>query len=146
VRTAVADVQRFLGIVGNLDRLLVDVLDVPVRTVGMSREQWQVLRLLDDGVGRSMGEISAALALPAANTTRLIDALVACMYVYRRRDPLDGRRVVVHLAEPGREALQRVERALGAHTTPLLADFDDEERRVLVELLERFEQLLRPGA
>ena len=133
----VTDVDRFLRIVGGLDRFLVEVLDPALDEHGIGREHWRVLRLLEDGTGRSMGEISAALGLPAATTTRVIDALVARMLVYRRGDPGDRRRVLVHLSEPGHESLEHVEAAFRSNSAPLLGRFSKNERRELVQLLER---------
>ncbi len=70
-----------------------------------------------------MGEIAGHTALPAPTATRVVDRLVASGLAYRRHDPVDRRRVLVHLAAEGRGVVERVcgmvERrigtALGAH-------------------------------
>ena len=84
-----------------------------------------------------MGEISESLGLRGGTATRVVDFLTANMLVYRRSDPIDRRRVLVHLAEPGRDRLRRLEEALRGYTAPILASFDRSERQHLVELLER---------
>lgn len=131
------DSHRILRILGDLDRFLVAVLDPILKDAGIGREHWQVLRLLQDGRGRPMGAVRASLGLPGATATRVVDVLVTDMLVYRRSDPLDRRRVLVHLAEPGWGVLHRIEGALQDHVAPLLVSFDPRERRVMVSLLEK---------
>ncbi len=83
-----------------------------------------------------MGEIASHTALPAPTATRVVDKLVASRLAFRRTDPVDRRRVLVHLATDGRAVVERVcgrvERrageAIGASHTP--------ERAQLAELLE----------
>ncbi len=102
----------------------------------MSRDGWRVLLMLARGGGRSMGEIASHTALPAPTATRVVDRLVAAQLAFRRTDPIDRRRVLVHLAADGRAVVERVcgrvERdagaAIGAPATT--------ERAHLAELLE----------
>lgn len=83
-----------------------------------------------------MGEIASHTALPAPTATRVVDKLVESRQAFRRTDPVDRRRVLVHLATDGRTVVERVcgrvERrageALGGSHTP--------ERAQLAELLE----------
>lgn len=133
----ITETQRVLQIVGDLDRLVVGVRDPALRQVGIGREPWQVLRQLADGKGHAMGEISEAMGLAGATATRVVDALVQKMLVYRRNDPVDRRRVLIHLAEPGQELLKQVDEAILEHAESLLAEFELEERVVLTTLLER---------
>lgn len=131
------DSHRVLRILGDLDRFLVSVLDPILKDLGIGREHWQVLRLLEDGQGRPMGEIRQALGLPGATATRVVDLLVANMLVYRRSDPLDRRRVLVHLSEPGAESLRRIEEGLRGHVVSLSDVVDVDERRLALSLLEK---------
>ena len=106
---------------------LVDVLDLADRAVGvclariagtttMSREQWRALMLLDDGVGvggtdapgHTMGEIAVRAAVPAPTATRMVDKLVAGGLAFRRSDPWDRRRVLVHVSTEGHSLVTRV--------------------------------------
>jgi len=45
--------------------------------------------------------------------------------------------VLVHISEPGREALRQVDDAMRGQTASLLARFNRDERQELVELLEK---------
>ena len=74
--------------------------------------------MLARGGGRSMGEIASHTALPAPTATRVVDKLVDSGLASRRTDPVDRRRVLVHLAGNGRAVIERVcgrvERKIGA--------------------------------
>ena len=55
-----------------------------------------------------MGEIATHASLPAPTTTRVVDRLVESGLAVRRTDPVDRRRVLVHLAGAGRSVVERV--------------------------------------
>ena len=92
---------------------------------GATLDGYRLLRSLAGGPGRSMGELVAALHLPAPTLTRLVDAAVDAALVYRLPDPHDGRKVVVHLSEPGRARLARLEALVAAHEPPSPAPGED---------------------
>jgi DNA-binding MarR family transcriptional regulator len=71
-----------------------------------SVEQWRALTLLADGNGHRMSELAEFVMVPAPSLTRLIDRMVSDNLVYRRVDPHDRRRVLVHLTRRG-DALHR---------------------------------------
>ena len=83
-----------------------------------------------------MGEIASHTALPAPTATRVVDKLVDPGFASRRTDPVDRRRVLVHLAANGRAVIERVcgrvERKIGA----ALGSAHTPERAQLAELLE----------
>lgn len=91
-----------------LDRALATALSPVTAAEGVSRDGWRVLLMLARGGGRSMGEIAAHTALPAPTATRVVDRLVSTGLAYRNTDPLDRRRVLVHLARDGRAVIERV--------------------------------------
>lgn len=133
----ITDAKRVVQIVGDLDRLLIGVRDPVLRDVDLTREHWQVLRLLADGQGHPMGEISAGLGLAGSTATRIVDALAQRMLAYRRSDPLDRRRVLIYLGEPGRQLLDKVDAAILEQASTLFDGFEPQERAELVRLLER---------
>ncbi len=134
----VTDATNVLRILGDVDRFLVRFLDPVLHDMGLAREHWQVLRLLDGGRGHPMGEIARSLQLPSATATRLVDLLVTNMFAYRRSDPLDRRRVLVQLSDTGSERLRRIEEALRGSTSAGLTGLSADERKRLVELFDRF--------
>lgn len=136
-----ADAKHLLRILGDLDRFLTETIDPVLRNTGLGREHWQVLRLLEDGQGHAMGEIARSAGLPGATATRVVDLLAANMLVYRRNDPLDRRRVLVHLSDVGAVTLRRIQDGLSDHTSPALTSFSASDRGKLVELLGRLVQI-----
>lgn len=140
----IADPSQLLRILGALDRFMGEILDPVLKDMGLGREHWQVLRLLENGNGRPMGEIARLAGLPRATATRVVDLLTANVLVYRRSDPIDRRRVLVYLAEPGAESLRRVEEAMMAHAGPVISEFEAQERVQLAELVDRLLNVQAP--
>jgi DNA-binding MarR family transcriptional regulator len=102
---------------------------------GATLDGYRLLRSLAGTGGRSMGELVAALHLPAPTLTRLVDGAVDAALAYRLPDPRDGRKVVVHLSEPGRIRLVRLEALVGAHEAALAASLGTERVSALVRAL-----------
>ena len=65
-----------------------------------------------------MGEIASHTALPAPTATRIVDRLVTQRLAYRSADPLDRRRVLVHLGAEGRSVVESVCRRVQRLLTP----------------------------
>jgi DNA-binding MarR family transcriptional regulator len=102
---------------------------------GPGLDAWRVLDLLADDEGHPMSEIAAHAMVPAPTLTKIVDRLVDRGFVYRRPDGVDRRRVLVQLAERGRElhlslspAVRAVEddvrSALGPDADAVLAALD----------------------
>ena len=102
---------------------------------GATLDGYRLLRSLSGAAGRSMGELVAALHLPAPTLTRLVDGAVDAALAYRLPDPEDGRKVVVYLSEPGRIRLARLEALVGAHEAALAASLGGDRVSALVRAL-----------
>src|SRR4051812_39005797 len=102
---------------------------------GATLDGYRLLRSLAGAPGRSMGQLVAALHLPAPTLTRLVDAAVDAALAYRLPDPEDGRKVVVHLSEPGRTRLARLEALVAAHESSLAAALGGDRVTALVRAL-----------
>lgn len=79
------------------------------REEGITVDQWRVLRALGPDDGRTMGELTERLQIPAATITRLVDALVDRALVFRHARATDRRQVEVLLSSLGSQVLTRVE-------------------------------------
>lgn len=136
-------VPGLVELLDRVDRAVAAALTPATTAEGVSRDGWRVLLMLARGGGRSMGEIATHTALPAPTATRVVDRLVAADLAYRRNDPVDRRRVLVHLAADGRAVVDRVcglvERKVGV----ALGAAHPRERAQLAELLA---QLAEPRA
>ena len=102
---------------------------------GATLDGYRLLRCLAGAPGRSMGELVAALHLPAPTLTRLVDGAVDSALAYRLPDPDDGRKVVVHLSEPGRTRLSRLEALVQAHESALASTLGGDRVAALVRAL-----------
>ena len=96
---------------------------------------YRLLRSLAGASGRSMGELAAALHLPAPTLTRLVDGAVDAALAYRLPDPEDGRKVVVHLSDAGSARLSRLEALVAAHEAALAASLGGDRVSALMRAL-----------
>ena len=85
----------------------------------------------------SQREISDHLGLDASDVVGVLDILEAAELVERRRDPQDRRRHAVVLTERGETAARRFAALRAKVTDRVLSELDPDERRLLVELLDR---------
>lgn len=133
-----------------------DMLDLADRTIGaclartaiaerLTREQWRTLMLLDEGAdepaadppGHTMGEIAQRAAVPAPTATRMVDKLVADGLAFRRSDPWDRRRVLVHISPEGHEIVRRAASELDEVFGTVLSDLSGADRLDILTVLDR---------
>lgn len=112
-------------------RRLGRVLDDEGCTVG----EWRTLVLLADGATHSMSEIAEFALLPAPSLTRLIDRMVAENLAYRKVDPEDRRRVLIHISSRGQAVQKRLAERIEAKRDVILAEADVPEVAQLAALL-----------
>jgi DNA-binding MarR family transcriptional regulator len=108
-------------ILSHAERRLVQRLTALLAEEGCSVEQWRVLSAVADGAGHPMTEIAEYALMPAPSLTKLVDRMVADNLVYRRTDPADRRRVLLHLAARGRILHQRAAHRVDTDQAGLLA-------------------------
>ncbi len=107
------------------ERLLSGRMSALLEAEHCTLDEWRVLKFLADQPGRSMSEIADYAMLPAPTLTKLMDRMVSEGLVYRRADDRDRRRVVAHLAEPGRHRYQRTAAAVAAAEHELALQLGD---------------------
>ncbi|MBC3194916.1 MarR family transcriptional regulator [Pseudonocardia sp. C8] len=91
-------------LLGQVDRELARQTEVEVLVDHrLSIDQWRVLDILADGNGRPMSELAAAIVVPGATLTKIVDRLVDAALVYRLVDDRDRRRVLAFISDKGRE-------------------------------------------
>ncbi|WP_064745507.1 MarR family winged helix-turn-helix transcriptional regulator [Pseudonocardia acaciae] len=124
-RTPAITYPSVVELLDHADRAVDAVLTPVTEEEGLSREGWRVLLLLSRGGGRSMGEIAEHAAVPNPTATRVVDRLVAQSFAFRRNDPADRRRVLVHLSPNGREVVARISRQLEQRVDGSLVELAD---------------------
>jgi DNA-binding MarR family transcriptional regulator len=110
---------------------------------GSTVEQWRTLALLADGVSHPMSEIAEFAMLPAPTLTRLIDRMVADNLAYRKADPRDRRRVLVHITPRGRSLQRKLAVRIEESHAAILAEADPNDVARLVALLTDLAPRLR---
>lgn len=91
---------------------------------------------LKDGV--SAGELSKNLKLTTGRIAAALKTLEKKMYIERRTDPSDGRKVLVYITAIGKELSQRKKKEAIAHLTKNLEKFSIEEAEQFVQLMKKF--------
>jgi DNA-binding MarR family transcriptional regulator len=105
--------------------------------LGMQLRHLVALTFLRDHEACPQQELGDAFCMDANNVVLLLNELEELGYATRRRDPLDRRRHVVQLTQPGATALDRAERAQETVEDDVLRALDADERRILWQLLTR---------
>ncbi|MGH7528315.1 MAG: MarR family winged helix-turn-helix transcriptional regulator [Gemmatimonadales bacterium] len=104
--------------------------------LGLGASDWKTVGLLQRQGPLTAGELSAQSGLAPASVTGILDRLEAGGWVRRRRDPADGRRVVVELDQAAM-AGRMVDffGGLMRRLADLYARYDDEELELLLEFM-----------
>lgn len=104
--------------------------------LGLGASEWKTLGLLQRHGPLLAGELAARSGLAPASVTGILDRLERVGWVRRRRDPGDGRRVVVELAQDVvADRMGDVFGGLMRRLADLYARYDDEELELLLGLL-----------
>lgn len=97
----------------------------------------------DQGYLVTPGMLSASLHLSAPATSALLDRLERDGHVARATHPTDRRSVVVEMTDHARTLGQAMFGKLAGHLTPVLAEYTDQQLRLIAEFLERTGQATR---
>jgi DNA-binding MarR family transcriptional regulator len=106
-----------------------------------------ILRLLSRVPGISQQELAKRLEMHASRLVSVIDALEKRGLVVREPNPEDRRVYSLRLTEVGQRTLAEIGQVAQAHSREVCAGLDEDEVRLLGELLEKLAGLhgLRPG-
>jgi DNA-binding MarR family transcriptional regulator len=113
---------------------LAKVVELVLAELGLTENQYRALTLIEDGA-QPLGEFAVRLAMQPPNVSTLIDGLVARDLVLRKRDPADGRRIVLRLTARGRALTARADERAG-QALATVASFDDRRARALLRGLD----------
>ena len=107
----------------------------------INRTDAEILAVLVQRGRLTAGEAAAAVRLSPAATSTAIQRLVAAGHLTRSADPEDRRRALLLLTEPARELLGRMYGPIGAEGAAMLADYTDDELRLITGFLTRGREL-----
>lgn len=117
------------------------------RTVGRvpgvvySSVAWRVLSDLERAGPARVSELAQQQRVAQPSMTALVQRLEGEGWVSRGPDPEDGRATLVSPTEAGLAALRDYRRAAAARILPLLAQLDDEDRRILARAAHLMQRL-----
>ena len=115
------------------DRLVNEAL----ATEGVRKYHFRVLVALSDDGPLSQAELGRRLAIDRSDVAAIAAELEQRELLARTRDDRDRRRNVVTITPEGQAALARMDKAIAAAQTTLLAPLSSAEQRQLSELLGR---------
>jgi len=99
--------------------------------------QLKILKLLDLGGGRNIGDVAAFLGVSNAAASKTVDRLVHRKYLRRAEGRTDRRSTELSLAAAGRRLLHRYEAAKRRRLSQVFGGLDPEDVRRTTEYLER---------
>ena len=116
---------------------------------GVNPKQIFLLRKLKEAEGLAPSEIAILLHADRPSVTSMLGTLEHEEWITRRRDPANGKRVIVELSAAGREKLTSVPERLwrsGKTKFDPEACLDEEERADLTRLLKKLHQWIAEGS
>ncbi|CAG6398570.1 MarR family transcriptional regulator [Streptomyces cocklensis] len=138
--SAVRASQEVRAVIGRLQRRI----RAATGTEGISLPQASVLARLMDGDGLTTSDLAAAEGMRHQSMASTVAALAGLGLVERRRDPDDGRRLLIALTAEGRRRAEEGRQARGEWLAgELQTRCTEQERRTVIEAMAVLERLAR---
>lgn len=112
--------------------------------VGVTEQQWRVLRVLNEGGTLDPTEIAERSCLLLPSLTRILQTLEGKSLITREPHPTDRRKQLVTIAEGGRELISANMRESQRLNAWLLDNFGQEKLDALLDLLNELDTMERP--
>lgn len=106
-----------------------------IASLGLTPPHAGILRAIAASPGQSQQALSGRLGLLPSRVVAFVDELQDRGYVERRRNPDDRRLHALYLTESGRRLMLKLSELARQHERRFTAGLDDQQRRVLHELL-----------
>ncbi|MCY0093743.1 MarR family winged helix-turn-helix transcriptional regulator [Hoeflea ulvae] len=113
------------------------------RAGGLSVVEWRVLWDLYEAGPMTIRDLAEIQRTDHSQLSRALPAMHKKQFVTMTRDSIDGRQVVVALAEAGRIAYETAAPVMKQRRDALKEEFSDAEIATFVDFLDRLENLLR---
>lgn len=122
-------------IIASVNKQLEDELQDRLRPAGVPIEQLRILEVLQDGSGRSMGDLAAKALIEPTTLTKVVDRMISDGLVFRSPDAEDRRRVLVSVAPAGRALFRRLSRITTSQEARIAEQLPNEKLDELRSLL-----------
>ena len=103
----------------------------------LTLSQLKILKLLDLGGGRNVGDVAAFLGVSNAAASKTVDRLVRRRYLHRTEGRTDRRSTELSLAAAGKKLLHGYETAKRRKLSQVFGDLDPDDVRRTTDYLER---------
>ena len=113
--------------------------------IEMTDTDMQVIDILESTGDATAGQLASTMGLTTGTFTAILNRLEKAGLVRRERDPNDGRKVIVKLAtgSDGKSPIDPVFASLASMWDQMAADYDDEQKALLLDFLQRSNALAR---
>ncbi|MER6912657.1 MarR family transcriptional regulator [Streptomyces sp. NPDC000594] len=135
--------------VGDLTRTIENFNRYYIRLPAVQKLSFTTLSVLDTlalGVPKRLTALARTEQISQPGLTQLVTRLERDGLVERRPDPADGRAVLVHITDSGREIGQARHEDRVRHLIPLIARLTPAERRAIAAALPALTRLAELGA
>jgi len=117
-----------------------------LNSVGLTEQQWRILRLLDDRGEMEAGMIADLACILSPSLTGILVRMEKAGLIHRSRDKVDSRRLIVTISKEGRKLTRQVTPLSASCYEQIEAHFGVEKLELLLGLLNELEQLPAPTA
>lgn len=143
------EAETFLTLMRTADRLS-ERVSAPLREVGLTAPQYNVLRILRgaEPEGLRTYQVADRMVARAPNITRLVDHLEGKRLLSRKRSRSDRRVITLRISRTGTDLLARLDRPVNQAVKQAMRGLSGEQQRSLRTLLDGLRGPLeeRPGS
>jgi len=126
-------------------RLIKRKMDKQLENYRITTAQWVVLKLLDSKDKLTQAEIAELLIADRATVGAVIDKLIQKEYLDKELNPEDRRSYIVFLTKKSRKIIRKIEEKEKKVILEALEGFNQDETRVLFDVLNRIINNLSKG-
>ncbi len=122
--------------IADVSRLMRRAFDERARTIGVTRQQWQMLSYLARNEGINQGGLAYLMEVEPITLCRMVDRLQDSDLVERRSDPADRRAWQLFLTERGRARLDDLRPLAAGLFDEAMAGINEKEQVAMIAALK----------
>ena len=124
------------SLIADVSRLMRRSFDERARTIGVTRQQWQMLSYLARNEGINQGGLAYLMEVEPITLCRMVDRLQDSDLVERRPDPADRRAWQLFLTERGRTRLADLKPLAEGLFDEAMSGIDGKEQEAMIAVLK----------
>ena len=134
-----AEISEYLAyLLASAHRRMRQGLAQTIAAEDVTEEQWRILQVLSDELGRAMGDLAEQVLMNHPALTKTIDKMVSRGLVQRAADSSDSRRVLVYISDLGLDMVARLRVSVDAHHGAVAEALGSRKTEQLKKLLKAF--------